>query len=100
MIKKGAFVEIVQEVLSPEDRAHNLPEETKCKPLMLWAKGILQEDSCIGEEAEIKTVCGRLLKGVITEENPRFIHDFGDYVPEVMYIGPQAKSILWGDDNE
>lgn len=100
MIKKGTWVEIVQEILSPENRAHNIPDETKCKPLMLWAKGTLLQDSSIGKEAEIKTICGRTLKGVITEENPRFTHDFGDFVPELMYIGPQAKSLLWGDDNE
>lgn len=100
MISKGSYVEITLEVLSPQERASNIPEDTKVTPLTLWAKGWLQEDSNIGMKAKITTVSNRVLEGVITEVNPAYTHDFGDFIPEVMHIGAQAKSILWGDKFE
>ncbi len=100
MISKGTWVEVEEVVLYPEDRSTAIPEETKKTPLKIWAKGFLQEDSELGKRAEIKTVTGRIIEGTITEVEPRFQHDFGDFIAEIMYIGPQAKEILWGEDNE
>ncbi|ERI90347.1 hypothetical protein HMPREF1982_03950 [Clostridiales bacterium oral taxon 876 str. F0540] len=100
MIEKNSYVEIVQEILSSEDRASNIPEDTKETSLKLWAKGWLIEDSKIGEIAQIRTITGRVLEGVLTEVNPSYEHGFGDFIPEVSYIGLQAKSILWGDNIE
>lgn len=100
MIKKGTWVEILQEVLASEDRANNIPKETKETPLKLWAKGFLKNDCNLGDVAEIETIIGRTLRGTVTEVNPKFTHDFGEFIPDILYIGPQAKSVLWGDDNE
>ena len=100
MIKKGTWVEIEEVVLTPEERSTAIPEETRRTPLKMWTKGHSQADSEIGEIVEIKTVTGRYLTGVITEEAPRFTHDFGDFIEEIMYIGPQAREMLWGDNNE
>lgn len=99
MIKKGTWIEVMEVVLDPEDRSNSIPEETKNTPLKLWVKGFALEDCDLGEEVEIETVLGRRFKGVVTEENPRFIHDFGDFVPEIMYIGKQAKNILNQEQN-
>lgn len=100
MLSKGSYVEIQNQVLSSEERALNIPEETRKTPLKLWAKGFLQEDSDIGEMGKILTVNGRRLEGIITELNPPYTHDFGEFVPEILYIGSQAKGILWGDKIE
>jgi len=100
MIKKGTWVEIEEVVLQPEDRSNAIPEETKKTPLKLWAKGFCLEECEIGEVAKIETVTKRILKGKVTEVNPRYIHDFGDFVQDIMYVGPQAREILWGDGNE
>lgn len=99
MLIKGTYVEIMLEVLQPRDRAENLPEETKKTSLKLWAKGHLIKDSEINETVQIKTVTGRVIEGVISEVNPSYNHGFGDFISELMYIGPQAKEILWGDVN-
>lgn len=96
MIKKGTWIEIEEVVLKTEDRSSAIPEETKKTPLKVWAKGFCLEDCEKGAEASIETVTGRILKGIVTEEKPRFTHDYGDFVEEIMYIGPQAKEILWG----
>lgn len=100
MIKKGTYVEIEQVVLEICDRSQAIPEETKKTPLMSWLKGYLQEDANIGEVVEVRTTTGRLEKGVMTMEKPGYTHDFGEFVEELMFIGPQAKEILWGDKNE
>lgn len=100
MIKKGTWVEIMQIVLTPEERSNAIPEDTKNTPLKLWAKGFCLSDCEIGGEVEIETITKRVLKGVATEEKPGFSHDFGEFVEEVLYIGPQAKELLWGDGNE
>jgi hypothetical protein len=97
MIKKGSFVEIMQVVLEPADRSNSIPEDTKTTPLRLWAKGILLKDGEIGDKASIITVTGRQLEGVITDTSMAYDHDFGQFIREILYIGPQAKSILWGD---
>jgi hypothetical protein len=100
MILKDSYVEIVQIVLNMEDRATNIPEDTKLTPLKLWAKGWLLEDCELGSKAAVKTINGRILEGIVTEVNPSYEHNFGIFVPELMFIGAQAKSILWGDEVE
>jgi 2-amino-4-ketopentanoate thiolase alpha subunit len=100
MILQGSYVEIVQILLSEKDRATNIPDDTKNTPLRLWVKGWLIDNSEFGAEASIKTVNGRTIVGFITEINPRYEHDFGEFIPEVMFIGAKAKAILWGDEFE
>lgn len=94
MIKKGTWVEIEKMVLAPEDRSASIPQETKEKPLMVWARGKCMRDCEIGEEVEITTSIGRTLSGKVVEEKPGYYHSFGPYVEEIEYIGPQAKEIL------
>jgi hypothetical protein len=100
MIKKGSYVEISQVILDQEDRAKNIPEDTKKTPLKLWAKGWLLENCDFNKCASIKTVTGRILEGEITEVNPEYTHDFGEFIPEIMSIGINAKALLWGDEIE
>lgn len=98
MAKKGDWVQIHQIVLKPEERAEHLPEDTKKVPLELWVKGFALHDAKLGEEVEIKTVTGRKISGELVAVNPRYIHDFGDYVPELTKIDMQLKSELFGGD--
>ena len=94
--KKEDWVQIHQIVLRPEERAAHLPEDTKEVPLELWVKGFALQDGKIGDEIEIETVTGRRIKGELVKVNPRYIHDFGDYVPELTKIDMQLKEILFG----
>ena len=52
-----------------------------------------------GEEIEIVTVTGRKDKGVLVDVNPRYIHDYGDFQPELLQIELQLKNIMRGDEN-
>jgi hypothetical protein len=86
-IKKGTWVEIEQVVLTPEERAPSLPEDTRKVPYVLHVSGFLLEDTLPGQEARIKTVIGRELQGRILIVNPGYSHSFGDTVPELLTIG-------------
>lgn len=94
--KKGDWVQIHQIVLKPEERAPQVPEDTKKVPLELWVKGIALHDAEIGSEVEIETVTGRRVKGELTVVNPRYKHDFGEFVPELLKVDMQLKEILFG----
>lgn len=97
MIKKGTWVEVERVVLSPEERSSSIPEDTKKTPLRMWIKGFCIEDCEIGQEVEVETIIGRKERGVVTQVEPSFDHNFGKYVGEISYIGRQAKEILFGE---
>jgi|UniRef100_A0A7V3RDK5 hypothetical protein len=94
MAKKGEWVKIHLIVLEPSQRASNLPEETKKVPLEAWINGFLEENGEIGEKVRIRTLSDRTVEGTLVEINPRYTHDFGDPVPELLKIGPLLKKEL------
>ena len=97
--KKGDWVQIHQIVLKPEERAPQVPEDTKKVPLELWVKGFALHDAKIGSMVEIETVTGRRVKGELTAINPRYKHDYGNFVPELLKVDMQLKEILFGGDS-
>ncbi len=101
--KYGDWVRIHDIVLVAEDRASNLPEDTKKVDLEMWVKGFLLDDSGkIGEMVEIETYIGRKVRGYLAEINPYYSHNYGKSIPEILYIGRQAREILekGGENNE
>ena len=94
--KKGDWVQIHQIVLKPEERAPQVPDDTKKVPLELWVKGTALHDAKIGAVIEIETMTGRKVKGELVAVNPRYTHDFGDFVPELLKVDMQLKEILFG----
>lgn len=93
--KKGDWVRIHSIVLEAGERASNLPEDTRKVPLEMWDKGFLLDDRAeIGDLVEIESYIGRRVKGSLVEINPYYGHDFGRLVPELLYIGRQARKIL------
>ncbi len=100
--KKGDWVRIHNIILTPDKRASNLPEDTRKVPLEMWDKGfLLNEEANIGQEVEIETYIGRRVTGILVEINPYWGHNFGKCVPEILYIGRQARALLKeGEDIE
>ena len=94
---KGEWVQIQQTVLTPELRAPSLPEDTKKTPLLLWVKGFLEKEAEIGEEVTVKTVTGRFVTGELVAIQPRYTHDFGVFIPELLKIDMQLKEIMRGE---
>jgi hypothetical protein len=95
--KKGQWVQIYQVVLKAGERSPNLPEDTKKVDLEMRLKGFLEEDANIGDEVKIKTVIGRTVTGRLESVNPRYDHDFGNPIPELLTVGMEAREILRGD---
>lgn len=95
MIRKGTWVEVEEVVLMPGERASAIPEDTRRTPLMVWIRGNCLSDCNVGEETEIKTLTGRIVKGVVVQEKPAYTHSFGEYIEEIQFIGSQARAILF-----
>jgi hypothetical protein len=100
MIKKGDWVQIHQIVLKAEERTARIPEDTKLCPVELWVKGFIKEDASLGDEVEIETLTGRLVRGELIEVNPRYNYGFGEeFIPEVLQIGLKLRGILKDGEN-
>lgn len=99
--KKGDWVRISNTVLEPHERAEHLPEDTKKCPLSMWVKGFLiNKEADLGDEVTIRTYIGRELQGKLVAVNPSYKHTYGDYVPELSYIGNQLRDFLGGVHDE
>ncbi len=93
--KKGDWVRIHKIVLEVGQRATNIPEDTQNVPLEMWDKGFLiNENANIGDNVEVETYIGRKVEGKLIEVNPYWDHDYGKAVPELLYIGRQARELL------
>ena len=97
-VKQGSWVQIERKLLDVGDRAPQVPEETKKVPLKLWVKGYLQEDAEFGEIVKIKTSIGRILEGKLVAHNPRYEHNFGRLIPELLSVGEEFRELIQGDD--
>jgi hypothetical protein len=91
---KNTWVEIGAVVLPKDQRAPNLPDDTKQVPLEMRVKGFLLHDAEKGGEAEVITPSGRTVRGALTEINPVYTHRFGRPVPELSSIAAEIRAIL------
>jgi len=90
-ILKGIWVEIEQVLLKPEERALNLPEDTKKVPYILHVSGFLTADGELGQRVTIRTIIGRELSGTLKVVSPSYTHSFGATMPELLTIGTEAE---------
>lgn len=95
-VPAGTWVQIRQQVLSPQERAPQVPADTAQVPLVLLAKGFLMQAARKGDTVQIRTLSDRILEGQLVEVLPRYSHDFGQAVPELLEIGPRVRSLLKG----
>lgn len=100
MAKKNDWVRIHRIVLTPEQRAGQVPDDTKKVPLEMWVKGHLQEDAEIGEEVTVLTRTKREVTGTLVEVNPVYTHSFGKFVPELLTVSEQVWDALFGGNDE
>lgn len=91
MVKAGTWVEIERVLLKPEERAPNLPEETRRCSYVLRISGFLQGEAEIGAEVTVKSLIGHEHKGVLKVVNPSYGHSFGTTVPELLTIGAEER---------
>lgn len=101
MIKKGEWVQVRSTVLTADERAPQVPEDTKEVPLVKLVKGYLNEDAEMGDEVEVTTVLGRTEVGELVVLHPVYTHTFGGYVKEISEIHQiMDKEFFGGGLNE
>ncbi|MCX8095761.1 MAG: 2-amino-4-oxopentanoate thiolase subunit OrtA [Caldisericia bacterium] len=91
ILKKGDYVEIKKTLLNPDERAENLPDDTKKVPYEGKIRGYLTHDGEIGKEVEIETPIGRKLKGILLGLTKEYTHNFGEPIRELIDIGKKIK---------
>jgi len=94
-VKKGAWVSLRKTILQPGERAAGIPADTAAVPLVMWVSGFLEAEADMGAEATIRTRMGRVESGILEEVNPTTQVSYGDFVPEILEIGAQARGILF-----
>lgn len=99
MVKKGSWVLTHTVVLTAQQRAAQVPDDTHSVPLEQWVKGYLTADAEIGDEVEVVTRTGRHATGTLLEVGPYYTHDFGEFVPEILEIGATVRGILFGGED-
>lgn len=95
--RPGDWVMIHRIVLPPGERAPSVPEETRVVPLEMFVRGLCQAPVAVGEECLIVTLSGRRVIGRLKEIFPRYPHDFGRLVPELLNVGPELRLRLRGE---
>jgi 2-amino-4-ketopentanoate thiolase alpha subunit len=99
--KKDDWVRIHSILMEKGERAPQVPADTAKVPYELWDKGFLvSEKAEIGDEVEIETITGRIIKGNLLESNPSYAHNFGEFIPEILKIDKQLKDIMGELPNE
>ena len=96
MVKKDDWVRIHEIILKPKERAPKIPEDTKKVPLELWVNGFILHDAKLGDRVTIETLVGRKTSGVLEEINPKYTHNFGEAITELLTIRKELKKILKG----
>ncbi|GAB6190092.1 2-amino-4-oxopentanoate thiolase subunit OrtA [Marinitoga arctica] len=96
--KKGDWVQIYFIGLNPEQRTSNIPEDTKRVPLEIRIKGfLLNNEAKIGDDVKIETPVGRVVEGTLEEIYPKYKHNFGKPIIELLQVGKQLREMIEGD---
>lgn len=98
MAQKGDWALLHSIVLEAPQRAKQLPEDTHRVPLEQWVKGRLTAPARLGAKATVVTRTGREVTGKLLEVNPRFSHDFGDFIPELLDIDEALRELVFGGE--
>ena len=83
----GSWVQIHLTVLEAGNRVSQVPPETQAVALEMRVRGIAMHDAALGEQMEVRTAAGRVLRGTLVDVAPRYAHGFGDTVPELVHAG-------------
>ncbi len=78
MIKRGSWIEI-------EEIDHSNGDHS----FKVYIRGCCLENCEVGEEVEIKTVSGHVIKGVVSKDKPLYnnVRNLGKYAKEIFMIG-------------
>lgn len=87
------WTEIEWTVLDPEHRAESAPVDTRTTPYLARARGTAVAP-VVGQAAEIRTVTGRRLRGVVTAVNAGHGHGFGAPLPAWVRMQDRIRALV------
>ena len=94
------WVQIEKVVLEAQERTAKIPDDTLSCDYIMRLNGILEEgDPVEGQEVVIRTLSGRYIKGIFKERLPRYGHNFGKPIEELLHIGLVHRDMLREADN-
>lgn len=93
------WTEIEWTVLDPAHRAENAPADTRAMPYLAKARGTAVAP-VVGQVAEIRTVTGRRLRGVVTAVNAGHGHGFGVPLPAWVRMQDSIRVLVAGSHAE
>jgi hypothetical protein len=92
-----AVIEIV--VFPVGKRAPQVPEDTKNTPLIAFTKGwLIDQKAKVGDTVTVRTMTDRTVQGTLTNRGLAPVHTYGGFVPELLEIHKQVRSVLFGGD--
>ncbi len=86
-VKAGTWVEIEKVLLTPQQRAPQVPDDTRATPYVMRVAGFLTSDARVGDEVTVRTLIDRPVSGVLKVIRPHYQHSFGETVEELLTIG-------------
>ncbi|MBU1144785.1 MAG: 2-amino-4-ketopentanoate thiolase [Firmicutes bacterium] len=98
MIPSNTWVQIHKIILPSSQRLKTLPSETCTVPLELWVKGFLLQDAELFDVVKIRTITNRIETGTLLKANPSYMHNYGEFVPEILQIDRIIKNALFGGE--
>lgn len=98
--RPGDWVQIHSVVLSVGERSPAVPPETAAVPLELRLKGFALAEAELGAAVPVRTAAGREVRGTLVAVWPRYPHDFGEPVPELIPVGGELRAILREDPHD
>ncbi len=93
-IKAGTWVELSRVVLESAQRPAHVPDDTRATDFILRVRGFLLDDAEVGGPARVRTLADRVIEGILADASPRFVHDFGSAVPELLQVGVEVRDEL------
>jgi len=90
----GQFVEVRWDVFAAAERAENIPASTRQVPLVARVKGFALQRGELGQDIEVLTLAGRVVRGMLIDTSPHHSHGFGRPQPELLRVGPDLRREL------
>jgi len=71
------------------------PGRYKKVPLQMRVKGFLVDEiASLGATVRIKTTTDRIISGILIDINPKYTHNFGEPVPELINAGVELRKLM------
>jgi hypothetical protein len=88
----GDWVEVEYVLLTADERAEGLPQDTAAQPLRAWVKGFALGSGMIGDAVDVETMSGRVVRGHLSATSPGYTHTFGKPPAELVGIGRDVRA--------